>query len=141
ARAFLDEIPGRVDEYARLLDDNLIWCERTRGVAVLSRENAIALGATGPVLRASGVPHDIRKLLPYGGYEAFEFDVPVLTEGDAYARYRARLEELRQSRRIALQALDRLPDGPVLTNDRQLALPPRGELARSMEAVLHQPKL
>jgi NADH-quinone oxidoreductase subunit D len=141
ARAFLDDLPRRIDEYARLLDDNLIWRERTQGVAVLSREDAIALGTTGPVLRASGVPHDIRKLLPYGGYEAFEFDVPVLAEGDAYARYLVRLEEMRQSRRIALQALDRLPDGPVLIDDRKIVLPPRSELARSMEAVIHQFKL
>ncbi len=141
ARAFLDEIPRRVDEYERLLDDNLIWRERTEGVAVLSREEAIALGATGPVLRGSGVAHDIRRLLPYGGYDAFEFDVPVRSEGDAYARYRVRLEEMRQSRRIALQALERLPDGPVITADRKVALPPRSELAGSMEAVIHQFKL
>ncbi len=141
ARAFLDEIPRRVDEYARLLDDNLIWCGRTQGVAVLSRGDAIALGATGPVLRGSGVPHDIRKLLPYGGYDEFEFDVPTAADGDAYARYRVRLEEMRQSRRIALQALERLPDGPVATSDRKVTLPPREELARSMEAVIHQFKL
>jgi len=141
ARAFLDEIPRRVDEYERLLDDNLIWRERTEGVAVLSREDAIALGASGPVLRGSGVAHDIRRLLPYGGYDAFEFDVPVRGDGDAYARYRVRLEEMRQSRRIALQVLEGLPDGPVITADRKVALPPRSELAGSMEAVIHQFKL
>jgi NADH-quinone oxidoreductase subunit D len=141
ARAVLDDIPRRVHEYERLLDDNLIWRERTQGVAPLAREDAIALCATGPVLRGSGVEHDIRKLIPYGGYEEFEFDVPTQPDGDAYARYRVRMEEMRQSRRIALQALQRLPDGPVITGDRKLALPPRPELARSMEAVIHQFKL
>jgi NADH-quinone oxidoreductase subunit D len=141
ARAFLEDIPRRVDEYERLLNDNLIWRERTEGVAVLTREDAIALGATGPVLRGSGVPHDVRRLLPYGGYEEFEFDVPTRPEGDAYARYCVRMEEMRQSRRIALQALDRLPAGPVITGDRKIALPPRHELAGSMEAVIHQFKL
>lgn len=140
-QAFLDDIPRRVDEYEGLLDDNLIWRERTEGVAVLSREDAIRLTATGPVLRGSGVSHDVRKALPYGGYGEFEFDVPVRPEGDAYARYRVRMGEMRQSRRIALQALERLPGGPVITDDRKIALPPRAELARSMEAVIHQFKL
>ncbi len=141
ARAFLDDVAGRVDEYERLLDDNLIWRQRTEGVAVLSRQDAVALGATGPVLRASGVDHDIRRLLPYGGYEEFEFDVPTRPDGDAYARYQVRMEEMRQSRRIALAALERLPEGPVITDDRKVSLPPRAELARSMEAVIHQFKL
>lgn len=141
ARAFLDVIPRRVDEYERLLSDNLIWRERLEGVAVLSREDAVRLCATGPVLRGSGVAHDVRKLLPYGGYDAYEFDVPSRTEGDAYARYLVRMEEMRQSRRIALAVLERLPDGPVIVADRKVALPPRAELARSMEAVIHQFKL
>ncbi len=141
ARAFLDFIPRRVDEYARLLNDNLIWRERLEGVAVLSRDDAIRWGTTGPVLRGSGVAHDVRKLLPYGGYDELEFDVPSGTGGDAYARYLVRMEEMRQSRRIALQVLDRLPDGPVIVDDRKVALPPRRELARSMEAVIHQFKL
>jgi NADH-quinone oxidoreductase subunit D len=141
ARAFLDEIPRQVGEYERLLSDNLIWRARTEGVAVLSREDAIRLSATGPVLRGSGIAHDVRKVLPYGGYDEFEFDVPVQAAGDAYARYLVRLEEMRQSRRIALQALDRLPQGPVIVADRKIALPPREELAKSMEAVIHQFKL
>jgi NADH-quinone oxidoreductase subunit D len=141
AQAFLDEIPRRVDEYARLLSDNLIWRERLEGVAPLSREDAIRLGATGPVLRGSGVAHDIRKILPYGGYEEYDFDIPTRPDGDAYARYLVRMEEMRQSRRIALRALERLPDGPVIVADRKVALPPRAELARSMEAVIHHFKL
>ena len=141
ARSFLDDLAHRIDEYERLLDDNLIWRQRTQGVATLSREDAISLGATGPVLRGSGVAHDVRKLLPYGGYEEFAFDVPTQPEGDAYARYRVRMEEMRQSRRIALAALEHLPGGPVIVDDRKVALPPRHELARSMEAVIHQFKL
>jgi NADH-quinone oxidoreductase subunit D len=141
ARAFLEALPRRLDEYERFLNDNLIWRERTEGVAVLSREDAIRLGTTGPVLRGSGVRHDVRKLLPYGGYDEVEFDIPTAPEGDAYARYRVRMEEMRQSRRIALQVLDRLPEGPVIVDDRKVALPPRSELARSMEAVIHQFKL
>ena len=141
ARAFLEAIPRRVDEYERLLSDNLIWRQRLEGVAVLSAEDAVRLCATGPVLRGSGVAHDVRKLLPYGGYDGYEFDVPSRTEGDAYARYLVRMEEIRQSRRIARQVLERLPDGPVIVADRKVALPPRAELARSMEAVIHQFKL
>ncbi len=141
ARAFLEAIPRRVDEYERLLSDNLIWRQRLEGVAVLSAEDAVRLCATGPVLRGSGVAHDVRKLLPYGGYDGYEFDVPSRTEGDAYARYLVRMEEIRQSRRIAQQVLERLPDGPVIVADRKVALPPRAELARSMEAVIHQFKL
>ena len=141
ARAFLEAIPRRIDEYERLLGDNLIWRERLEGVAVLSAEDAVRLSATGPVLRGSGVAHDVRKLLPYGGYDGYDFDVPSRTEGDAYARYLVRMEEMRQSRRLALQVLERLPDGPVIVADRKVALPPRVELARSMEAVIHQFKL
>ena len=141
ARAWLDELPRHLDEFERLLSDNLIWRERLEGVAVLSPHDAVALGATGPVLRGSGIAHDVRKVLPYGGYEEYQFDVPTRPEGDAYARYLVRMEEMRQSRRIALQVLDRLPGGPVLVDDRKVALPPRAELARSMEAVIHQFKL
>ena len=140
-RALLDELPRRLEEYETLLTDNLIWRERTEGVALLSAEDAIRYGCTGPVLRGSGVAYDVRKAFPYGGYDEYEFDVPLGTHGDAFDRYRVRMEEMRQSRRIVLQALDRLPAGPVLVDDRKVALPPRGELVRSMEAVIHQFKL
>ncbi|MDR5709362.1 MAG: NADH dehydrogenase (quinone) subunit D [Armatimonadota bacterium] len=140
-RRFLDEFPRRLDEYEVLLTDNLVWRQRNEGVAVLRREDALRYGVTGPVLRASGVPYDVRKAFPYSSYEDFEFDIPVGEHGDAYDRYRVRMEEMRQARRIVLQALDRLPDGPVLVEDRKVALPPRRELVRSMEAVIHQFKL
>ncbi len=140
-RAFLDDLPRRLDEYETLLTDNLIWRKRTEGIAVVSADDAVRYGCTGPVLRGSGVAYDVRKAFPYGGYGEYEFDVPVGHNGDAFDRYRVRMEEMRQSRRIILQALDRLPDGPVLVDDRKIALPPRRELVRSMEAVIHQFKL
>jgi len=138
---YLEDVPRRLDEYEALLTDNLIWRKRTEGVAVLSAEDAIRYGCTGPVLRGSGVSYDVRKAFPYGGYADYSFDVPLGTNGDAFDRYRVRMEEMRQSKRIILQALQRLPGGPVLVDDRKVALPPRRELVRSMEAVIHQFKL
>ena len=140
-RGVIDDVPRRLDEYERLLTDNLIWRERTEGVAVLTREDALRYGCTGPIGRGSGVSYDVRKAFPYGGYEEYDFDVPLGVAGDAYARYLVRLEEMRQSCRIIRQALDRLEPGPVLVDDRKVALPPRRELVRSMEAVIHQFKL
>lgn len=140
-RRLMEVLPGRVDEYDALLTDNLIWRKRTEGVAVLSADDALRYGCTGPMLRGSGVNYDVRKAFPYGGYEEFAFDVPLGKRGDSFDRYVIRMEEMRQSRRIILQALDRLPDGPVMVDDRKVALPPRSELVRSMEAVIHQFKL
>ena len=96
---------------------------------------------TGPVIRAAGVPYDIRKVYPYLGYENYDFEIPTRTEADSYARYLVRMEEMRQSASLIEQALSRLKPGPVITDDRKVALPPRRELARSMEAVIHQFKL
>jgi len=140
-RAVADDLPGRLDEYERLLTDNLIWRERTEGIAVLSHDDALRYGCTGPIARGSGVNYDVRKAFPYGGYEAYDFDVPLGSRGDSFDRYTVRVEEMRQSRRIILQALDRLRDGPVMVDDRKVALPPRAELVRSIEAVIHQFKL
>jgi len=140
-RSFADDLPGRLDEYERLLTDNLIWRGRTEGIAVLTREDALRYGCTGPIGRGSGLNYDLRKAFPYGGYEEYDFDVPLGRRGDAYSRYLVRLEEMRQSCRIIRQALDRLEPGPVLVDDRKVALPPRPELVRSMEAVIHQFKL
>jgi len=137
----IDEIPRRLDEYEGLLTDNLIWRERTEGVAVLSREDAIRFGCTGPIGRGSGLNYDVRKAFPYGGYEEYAFDVPLGRHGDAYDRYLVRMEEMRQACRIIRQALERLEPGAVLVDDRKVALPPRRELVRSMEAVIHQFKL
>ncbi|MGH2406335.1 MAG: NADH dehydrogenase (quinone) subunit D [bacterium] len=140
-RRFADALPRRVDEYEALLTDNLIWRRRTEGVASLGAHDAVQYGCTGPVLRGSGVDYDVRKAFPYSGYQDYAFDVPLGKNGDAFDRYVIRMEEMRQSRRIILQALDRLPDGPVIVDDRKVALPPRSELVRSMEAVIHQFKL
>ncbi len=140
-RAEMEKLPRRLDEFEALLTDNLIWRERLEGVALLSAEDALRYGCTGPILRGSGVNYDVRKAFPYSSYEDFEFDVPLGQRGDAFDRYTVRMEEMRQSRRIILQALDRLPDGPVTVDDRKVALPPRRELVRSMEAVIHQFKL
>jgi NADH-quinone oxidoreductase subunit D len=140
-RGFAEDLPGRIDEYERLLSHNLIWRQRTEGIAVLSYEDALRYGCTGPIGRGSGVNYDVRKTFPYGGYETYDFDVPLGSRGDSYDRYTVRLEEMRQARRIILQALDRLRDGPVIVDDRKVALPPRAELVRSMEAVIHQFKL
>ena len=140
-RTLVKTFPSRLDEFETLLTDNLIWRERTEGVAVLSAEDAMRYGCTGPLLRGSGVSYDVRKAFPYGGYDEFDFDVPVGESGDAFGRYQVRMEEMRQSLRIVQQALDRLPEGPVMIDDRKVALPPRRELVRSMEAVIHQFKL
>ncbi|HEY3249347.1 MAG TPA: NADH dehydrogenase (quinone) subunit D [bacterium] len=141
ARRFLEALPAHLDEFEALLTDNLLWRQRTEGIAVLTAEDAIRYGCTGPVLRGSGVNYDVRRAFPYGGYQDYEFDVPLGRRGDAFERYTIRVEEMRQSRRIVQQALDRLPEGPVMVDDRKVALPPRRELVRSMEAVIHQFKL
>ncbi len=140
-RQILKDFPARIDEYDRLLTKNPLFIERTNGIGILSREEGIAWGATGPTLRASGVAHDLRKAHPYSGYEQYEFDIATHTAGDTYARYMVRMEEMRQSLRIVQQALDTLPSGPVRSNNRKFVPPPRSELGTSMEAVIHHFKL
>lgn len=140
-RQFIDYFPRRIDQYEALLTKNPIFRDRTRGVGVLKKEDAIRLGATGPVLRGSGIQYDIRKARPYSGYEQYDFDIPTQEAGDVYARYLVRMEEMRQSVRIIRQALDKLPYGPVISNNRKFVPPPRSELGRSMEALIHHFKL
>ena len=140
-RQFLDSFPARIDEYEDLLTKNPLFIERTRDIGRLSKEDAIRWGITGPILRASGVALDLRKAQPYSGYEQYDFDVPTQTDGDTYARYLVRIEEMRQSLRIVRQALDALPGGPVRTNNPKFVPPPRSELGTSMEAVIHHFKL
>jgi NADH-quinone oxidoreductase subunit D len=140
-RQFLDFFPGRIADYEALLKNNPIFVQRTKGIGYISGEDAVAWGLTGPGLRASGVNWDIRKAQPYSGYEQYEFDVPVDTVGDIYARYRCRVQEMWESMRIIEQALDKLPGGPVNIDDRKIVPPPRSELGRSMEAVIHHFKL
>jgi NADH-quinone oxidoreductase subunit D len=128
-------------ELDNLLTNNYVWCERLQGVAVIDQEIAKQYMCTGPVLRAAGIPYDIRKAYPYLGYENYHFDIPTHQDGDSYARYLVRMEEMLQSVSIIEQAITRLNPGPVLTDNRKVALPPRRELARSMEALIHQFKL
>jgi NADH-quinone oxidoreductase subunit D len=140
-REFISIFPRRIDEYESMLTDNPLFIDRTKNIGILSAEDAVNYGVTGPILRASGVAHDLRKIEPYMGYEQYEFDVPTHTDGDTYARYLVRVEEMRQSLRIVQQALDKLPYGPVRSNNRKYVPPPRSELSTSMEAVIHHFKL
>ena len=140
-RAFCDEMPSRIDQYEAMLDHNEIFLHRTKGVGVVSRERLLELGVTGPLLRAAGEPWDLRKVDPYLAYDDFDFKIPVGTVGDGYDRYRVRIQEMRESVRIIEQALDGLPEGPYIADDRKVVLPPRDELSTSMEALIHHFKL
>ena len=140
-RNFIKIFPARVDEYERLLTKNPILLKRTKGIGILKPEMALQYGVTGPMLRAAGIAHDLRKAQPYSGYEQYEFNVPTQTGCDTYARYLVRVEEMRQSLRIVEQALNKLPLGPVQSNNRKFVPPPRSELGTSMEALIHHFKL
>jgi len=137
-RAFARAFPKKVDEWERLLVANRIWRIRNEGVGVLPRETALAHGATGPCLRGSGVPLDLRKDAPYFGYETYDFDVPVGTRGDCYDRFLCRLAEMRQSARIVEQAVDRIPKGPVLADAPKYVLPAKTNVMTGMEELIHQ---
>jgi NADH-quinone oxidoreductase subunit D len=140
-RALMKEMPSCIDEYEAMLTENEIFLERTQGVGVLSPEDAIDLGVSGPSIRGSGIDWDLRKSNPYSGYENFDFQIPIGTNCDTYDRYLVRMDEMRQSVKIIQQGLDGLPGGPVMVNDRKIALPPREELHTSMESLIHHFKL
>ncbi|MDX6682287.1 MAG: NADH-quinone oxidoreductase subunit [Solirubrobacteraceae bacterium] len=140
-RAFCSIMPDRVDQYTDLLAKNEIVVQRLRNVCPLPAEELLALGVTGPLLRAAGHPWDLRKAMPYCSYEDFEFKIPIGTVGDNYDRFFVRIAEIKESVKIVEQALDGLPEGPHITEDRKVALPPRHELATSMEALIHHFKL
>lgn len=140
-RDFIKLFPKRIDEYEKLLTKNPLFVDRMVDIGYLSKETALSYGVTGPCLRASGVNWDLRKARPYCGYEQYDFEVPVLHEGDTYARYLVRIEELRQSLRIVEQALNKLPMGPVRSDNRKFVPPPRSEIGVSMEALIHHFKL
>ncbi len=137
-REFVDAMPRRIDEYESLLTRNAIWLKRTRGIGVLRAADAIAYGVTGPTLRGSGVEYDVRKARPYSGYEKYDFEIPVGTEGDIYDRYLVRIEEMRQSVRILDQALRNLPDGPINVDDPKIFPPAKKRVLTSMEELIHQ---
>ncbi len=140
-RKLVDIMPKRIDDYEALFDRNPIFLERTKGVGLLSADDAVALGQSGPMLRASGVDWDLRKAQPYLAYPSVEFDIPVYPEGDVYARYKVHMDEMRQSTRIVQQCLDGMPEGPWIIDDRKIVLPPRHELHTSMESLIHHFKL
>lgn len=140
-RDLLKMLPKQFDEYEAMLTSGPLWRERLEGIGYLSREDAINMGMSGPMLRGSGVDWDLRRDMPYGGYENYDFKVPVSNAGDCYARYLNRMEEMRQSVRIIEQAVANLPDGLYRTDERKISLPPRAELDVSMEALIHHFKL
>ncbi|HYZ80303.1 MAG TPA: NADH-quinone oxidoreductase subunit D, partial [Solirubrobacteraceae bacterium] len=140
-RAFTAQFPTRIDQFEELIDRNQIVLERLRGGAAVDEQTLLDLGVTGPLLRAAGNPWDLRKAEPYSSYDHFDFKIPVGTVGDNYDRYRVRMAEMRESLKIIDQALDGLPEGAYITDNRKYALPPRHELATSMEALIHHFKL
>ena len=140
-RKFLEVMPERADQYGAILNSNEIVLQRLRGTCPLDAETLLSLGVSGPLLRAAGNPWDLRKADPYSSYEDFDFKIPVGTVGDNYDRFAVRLAEIYESVKIIGQALDGLPEGPHITEDRKFALPPRHELATSMEALIHHFKL
>lgn len=140
-RDFIKTFPRRIDEYEALLTKNPILLDRLLGIGKLDAATALQHGVTGPMLRASGVKWDLRKERPYMGYEQYDFDVPVATEGDTYARYLVRIQEFRESLKIVEQALNKLPMGPVRSDNRKFVTPPRSEIGVSMEALIHHFKL
>jgi NADH-quinone oxidoreductase subunit D len=131
---FCNDFKTKVDEYETLLTENRIWLGRTKGIGVISGDDAIAMGATGPVVRASGVQWDIRKSAPYAAYDLYEFDIPTGKNGDTFDRYMVRMEEMRQSARICLQAIENIPTGPIMARIGKVLKPPPGEVYHSIEA-------
>jgi len=131
---FCNDLGHKIDEYEQLLTENRIWVGRTKGIGVLTAEQAIDIGATGPVLRASGVKWDIRKAMPYAAYDQYEFEIPTGENGDTFDRYLVRMEEMRQSRRICLQAIQNIPTGPIMARIGKVLKPPPGEVYHSIEA-------
>jgi NADH-quinone oxidoreductase subunit D len=138
---FIDAFPSKVDEYEELLTNNHIWVGRTRGVGYISMEDMLDLGVTGPMLRAAGLKWDIRKSAPYSSYEKFDFEIPTRTEGDVYARYLIRIEEMRQSARIVKQALEGMPEGRWTADAPHVVLPDREKMKTQMEALIYHFKI
>ena len=139
--AWADAFPKFLDDMGTLLNENRIFKQRTVDIGVVSEEEAMAWGFSGPMLRASGVPWDLRKSQPYDVYDQMDFDIPIGKNGDCYDRFLIRVEEMRQSVRIVRQCIEQMPDGPVMTEDGKVGPPSRGEMKRSMEALIHHFKL
>ena len=141
ARSIVALLPVRIKEYEDLLSENPVFLERTKGIGVITQEEVLALGATGPIARATGVDWDLRRDMPYDAYDKVSFAVPLANEGDVYARYRVRMAEMRESVKILEQLIDQMPDGDFKNMDPKITHPPRQEMNRSMEAVIHHFKL
>jgi len=140
-KAFVQAFPDHIKEYETLLTKNIIWLKRTKEVGVISKENAISFGVTGPILRGSGVKYDVRKAFPYSSYEEFDFDIPIGSVGDVYDRYIVRLREMEWSNSIAEQALERLPKGPILADDPRITLPPKDNVLNDIASLIRQFKI
>ncbi|MGR3319710.1 MAG: NADH dehydrogenase (quinone) subunit D [Candidatus Anammoxibacter sp.] len=140
-RDFVSKFPAFMDDYEALLTKNQIWINRTKDVGVISKDDAIALGLSGPSIRGSGVNWDVRKAEPYSSYEKFDFDVPVFHNGDVYDRYLVRMEEMRQSNEIVRQAIETLPKGPINTDTKEVILPDKQDVANNMEALIYHFKI
>jgi NADH-quinone oxidoreductase subunit D len=140
-QAFLDEFPDRMKEYETLLTKNIIWLRRTKDVGIITAEEAIKWGLTGPVIRGSGVKWDIRKAFPYSSYDDFAFEIPIGEQGDVYDRYRVRLEEMRQSARIVRQAIKKLPKGRIRARDPRVIPPTKEEVGKEINALIRHFKL
>jgi NADH-quinone oxidoreductase subunit D len=140
-RDFITDLPKRIDEYDALLTKNVIFQRRTKGIGVLSAEDAVSFSVTGPTLRGSGVSYDVRKATPYSHYEDFDFEVPVGENGDVFDRYLLRMEEMRQSRSIVEQVIENLPDGPIKANAPQVVLPEKEDVETKMDALIRQFKI
>ncbi len=140
-REFLKEFPSKIDEYEGLLQNNPIWINRLKGVGYFSAEDAIALGVSGPPLRAAGVDFDVRRDMPYSSYEKFQFNVPTSTDSDVWARYIVRMQEMRESVKICLQALDGMPEGRIVADAPKIILPDREQMKTQMESLIHHFKI
>ncbi len=140
-KKFIDAFPSKVDEYESLLDQNPIWKNRTQGVGYIPLDDMLDLGVTGPMIRAAGLAWDIRKSEPYSGYDQFDFDIPTRQEGDVYARYQVRMDEMRQSTRIIQQTLAGMPEGPFKADAPKVMLPDREKMKTQMEALIYHFKI
>jgi NADH dehydrogenase I D subunit len=136
-KKFTDEFPTRVEQYETLIDKNRIWLKRTKGIGVISAEDAINWGMSGPALRGSGVPYDVRKAMPYGAYDKVKWEVPTGRNGDIYDRYRVRMEEFRQSNSIIRQCIEKLPEGPIMADAPKFTLPAKDRVLSDMEHLIH----
>jgi NADH-quinone oxidoreductase subunit D len=141
-RRVIDALPAHIDEYEGLLTNNRIWLGRTKGVGIISAEDAIAMGASGPMLRGSGVPYDVRKAFPYSSYEQFDFDIQTQTAGDCFARYQVRVAEIRESIKIVRQAMEKVPaEGPIRATAPGIIPPSREEMKASIEGLIYHFKI